>query len=87
LGVIAQGSADFDQTLRQGVVHDCDIRPDRPGDFTFTYYPAVVLHQINQNLEWLGTQSHLFSAAAQEAAFEIQREASKRVPAARFSGV
>jgi hypothetical protein len=88
LGIIAQRSANFDQTLREGVVHDRDIGPDRLSELTLAHQPAVVLHEIHQNLEWLGTQRHLFRATAQEAAVEIQREAAERVPAAGpFSGM
>jgi hypothetical protein len=84
----AQGSADFDQTLCHGIVHDRDIRPDRTNQLTLAHYPAVVLHEVNQNLEWLGAQLYLFPATAQKAVVEIQREAAKRVPTAGpFSGM
>jgi hypothetical protein len=88
VGIIAQGSADFDETLCHGIIHDRDIRPDRFSQLTFAHYPAVVLHEVDQNLEWLGTQLKLFRATAQEAAVEIQREAAKHVPTAgSFSGM
>jgi hypothetical protein len=82
LGIIAQGSADFDQALCHGIVHDRDIRPDRPSQLTLAHYSAVVLHEVDQNLKWLGTQVHVFRATAQETALEIQREGVKRVPTA-----
>ena len=46
------------------------------------HQPAVVLHEIDKDLERLGTQRDLVSAAAQKAAVEIQREVAKRVLAA-----
>jgi hypothetical protein len=39
----------------------------------------VVLHEIDKNLERLGTQRDLFGAAAQKAAVEIQGEVAKQV--------
>jgi hypothetical protein len=88
LGIIAQGSADFDQTLCHGIIHDRDIRPDRFSQLALAHYPAVVLHEVDQNLQWLGTKRDLFRATAQEAAVEIQREAAKRVQTAGpFSGM
>jgi hypothetical protein len=65
--------------LREGIVHDGDIWPNRCGEFTLGHQTAVVLHEIDQNLERLGTQRHFFSTAAQEAGVQIQHEAAKRV--------
>jgi hypothetical protein len=48
----------------------------------------LVLHQIGQDPEWLGTQRNFFRPTAQEAAVEIQSEVAKRVSAmGPFAGV
>jgi hypothetical protein len=47
LRIIAQGSPDFDQTLRQGIVCDRGIPPNRLNKLILGYQPAVVLHEVN----------------------------------------
>jgi hypothetical protein len=63
LGIIAQGPPDFDQTLRQGIVHNCRIWPDCTGDLSFVHQTAVVLNKVDEDFERLATECHLFGAA------------------------
>ena len=82
LRIIVQSPPDFHQTLRQRIFRDRRIRPDRVHQGGLGYHVAVVIHQVDQDVERLRPQRNFFIAAPKSSTVHVQREIAKRVLAA-----
>jgi hypothetical protein len=51
LRIVIQGLPDFDDTLREGIVHHSRVRPNRPNQRIFGDQATVMLDEIGKHLE------------------------------------
>jgi hypothetical protein len=79
LRFVSERPTDFKQTLRKGVVGNRSIRPDGIEERGFGDQPAVVLYEVDQNLERLGAKRDYLRSTPQQTGVQIQCEFAKAV--------
>src|SRR5262249_33427816 len=79
LRIVAQRTADVEQTLRQRIAPYRRVRPDRLDQRGLRHEPTVVLHEVGQSFKRFGPKRYLLATSAQEAALQVQLELTKRV--------
>lgn len=77
-----QRPAKLQYALRQRIVGDCRLTPNRVNQFRLAHYMALPLDKVRQHFECFGLKGDLLTAVLQKSAVQVKHEIAEAVLAA-----
>ena len=79
LRIVIERATNLEQALREGIVGDGSVGPDRLDQFIFGDELPVVHDQVCEDVEALGPEGHGHAVPEQESSVEIEDERSESI--------
>ena len=79
LRIVIERATNLEQALREGIVGDGSVGPDRLNHFVFGDELPVVHDQVCEDVEALGPEGHGHAVPEQESSVEIEDERSESI--------